>query len=331
MKKLVAVEVTSDYIRGAEIEDPFDADPKLRAFGELEIKQGIASDSEVFDIESLSEAFKELWKQEKFSTKQVALGVGGRKILVRNYETPLAEIDKIRARLKFEAANLIPPQMSDAALEFYPARLDPNDGPAVSVHGLLVAAPTEPIDKLITAISSAGLDVQIVDFIPFAIARCARKAFGNTGEYLLVHIRSYSTDIIALKNGIPQMVRVIPNYLIVREGKSGRHRGVADASASFAGDSDASVDPIETIINGIKSTISFYSNKGGNPQALLLAGEGSVSRDIQERLPEALGISAGILELENVIEFPSRGVPTDKITQAATLSTVGIGLRGLKG
>lgn len=330
MKKVVAVEVTSEHVRGVEIENPLTSKPKLVRYGEIELPQGVAGESEIFDIDSVTQAFKELWKQEKFSTKSVVLGLGGRKILVRDYETPVAEIEKIRATLKFEAANLLPAQMGDATLDFYPASFKTADTGAEVIQGLLVASPSEPAERIIAAIQSAGLEVEAVDYIPFAIARVARKAFGTDGDYLLVNVRSYSTDIVAMNQGAVQMIRVIPNGLIVRERVGGKHRGVADAAASFAGGDSPTADPIDSLVSGLRNTINFYQNKGGKPKAILLAGEGSTSVDLQTRIPEALQLSTGVLKMENAIELPGRRGDADPIVQSAALGALGVGMRGLK-
>lgn len=331
MKRIVAIEVTSDYVRGIELENPLTTKPRLVKFGEIALPQGAAGESEIFDIDAVKDAFEELWKVEKFTTKQVALGIGGRKILVRDYETPIAEIEKIRSKLKFEAANLLPAQMGNAMLDFYPTELKTSDTGLEQVQGLLIAAPSEPTEKIIAVLQSAGLDVQVVDYLSFGIARVARKAFGTDGEYLLVNIRTYSTEIIGMKYGVPQMIRMIPNGLIVRDDKGGKHRGVADSAASFAGGEAAVTDPVESIIAGLRNTINFYANKGGNPTAILLAGEGSLSPELQERLPQALQMRTGMLDMSNAIELSKKQSVEDPIARAAALSILGIGMRGLKG
>lgn len=329
MKRIVAVEVTFDFVRGIEIENPFTTKPKLVKYGEIALPQGAAGESEVFEIDIVKEAFEELWKVNKFSTKEVALGIGGRKTIVREYETPLAEIEKIRSNLKFEAANLLPAQMGNAMLDFYPTELKNSDTGIEVVQGLFVASPAEPAEKLIASLTSAGLDVQIVDYLPFGIARVARKAFGKEGEYLLVNIKSYSTDIVALRNGSPQMVRVIPNGLIVREHKAGKHRGSADSAASFSGTETSPNDPVESVIAGIRNTLNFYENKGGKPAAILLTGEGSLSAELQARLPQVLQMQMGMLSMKDAIEIPKKD-EQDPIIQAAALSILGIAMRGLK-
>lgn len=328
MKRLVAVEVTDDYVRGVEIEAPLTNKPKLTKFGEVELPRGVANESEIFDVDAVSDALKDLWKQEKFGTKTVALGLGGRKILVRDHDAALNDLATIKKNLSFDAANILPQAMGNAILDFYPTGITKSDTDMDMVNGLLVATPLESAEKIVAALTGADLDVQFVDYLPFALARSARKAFGGKDEYMLVNVKSYSTDIIALKQGVPQMVRVIPNGLIVRDNKGGKHRGVADSSASFSGEVAVQTDPIDSLIKGIGNTISLYTNKGGAPRAVLLTGEGSVSEELKERLPQGLQMGLGVLNLENVVQLPKN--PKTAIERAAALGLIGIAMRGLK-
>lgn len=330
MKRLVAIEVTADFVRGIELENPLTLKPDFVKMGEIALPAGVAGESEIFDMDAVKDAFKELWKVHKFSTNVVAVGLGGRKVLVRDFETPVAEIERIKSKLKFEAANLLPAQMGEAMLDFYPTNLKTSEAGLDLVEGLLIAAPKEPAEQILAVAQGAGLDVQIVDYLAFGIARVARKAFGTDGEYLLVNVKEHSTDIVALKYGVPQMIRMIPNGLTVRDHKSGKHTGVADSSASFSGETTLA-DPVESVIAGVRNTLNFYAGRGGAPTAILLAGEGALSEQLQARLPQALQLPAGLLTMDNAIELKGKKAEYDATLQAASLSILGVGMRGLKG
>lgn len=330
MKRLVAVEVTAEFIRAVELDAPLSANPKLVKFGEYPLEQGVAGESEVFEMEELTNAFKAFWSIEKFGTKNVALGISGRRTIVRDFETQEDTLENIRGRLGFEAANMIPSQMGNPILDYYPTNLVDDPAAGRKLEGLVIATPSEPIEKLVGVIQAAGMEVMVVDFIPFAVARVARKAFGAEGEYLIVNIREFSSDIIALKNGVPEMVRVIPNGLGVRSNRGGKHRGVADAAASFQ-PTQTTIDPVDALVAGVRSTMNFYINRGGAPAAVLLAGEGSLSQELQEKLPEGLQLRAGLLSLENVIKVSRKDDGHSEPQRAGIVSALGIAMRGLKG
>lgn len=321
MKRTVAIEVTPSFVRGVEIDNPLTANPSVVASGTVALPPGAATESEIFDQPAVVDAFAELWREFRFSTRSVTVGVGGRKILIRNFETPTADIDKIRAKLRFEASNLLPSQMSDAILDFYPVELSQAESGLEIVKGLLIAASKEPVEQLVSTAQQAGLSVMAVDYLPFGLARAARKAFGVSGEYILVNIKPWSTDIVALKNGVPQMVRMIPNGL-KKTGKT--------EDQSLSGE-NSEIDPIDSIVAGIRNTINYYNSNGGNTGALLIAGEGSLNAELQERLPQELQLRAGLLSLEDVISIDHRTAQLEGADKAGFISAVGVGMRGLKG
>jgi len=328
VKRLVAVEITPEFVRGVEVEGPLTSNPKPVAFGEVPLAAGVAGDSEVFDKSLLKAAISELWREAKFSTRKTVLGVGGRKILNRDFDTPMADLEKIRSKLKFETANILPPQMTEALLDFYPTEIKKSNAGIDTAHGLLIAAPQQMVELLVETAQSAGLSVIAVDYLPFGLARAARKAFGTTGEYLLVNVRPGATDILALKYGVPQLVRVIPNGLTMRPQQKGRHVDEED-NTSFDSDVKSKVAPLDSLISGVRNTISFYTNKGGAPTALLLSGEGALSPELQERLPQEIQLGAGLLSMSDL--FPGAvNVPEDPNQLAAAIGVLGLGLRGLK-
>lgn len=330
MKKIVSIEITSEYIRGVEVSKPFDKGAKVIHVAEYELPQGVAADSEIIDHEEMVEAFKKFWKEERFGTKDVILALGGRKIFVRNYETPIADMKKIQARLKYEASALLPSNAGDDAIvDFYPSGIEELESGEVNIQGLLVASSVSPVENILSVMKEAGLHVVTVDFAPFGVARAARKAYGTQGDYLIVHIRAYTTEIIALKSGTPQLVRTLPNGIAVREKKEGRHRDTGSPDVSFAGDAESTSDPIDVIIGGIKNTLTFYEGKGGLPIAILLAGEGSTSVNATQRLAEDLPVPVGLFEIEKLVDLPRKFGSASPIEKAASLSTISAGLRGL--
>lgn len=329
MKRLVAVEVTPEFVRGVEVEGPLTTNPKIVAFGETPLAAGVAGDSEVFDQSLLKAALGELWRESKFSTRQVVLGIGGRKVLNRDFDTPATDLEKIRSKLKFETANILPPQMTEALLDFYPTEVRRANTGIDTVHGLLIAAPQQMVEVLVDTVQASGLSVVAVDYSPFGLARVARKAFGVSGEYLLVNVRPASTDIIALKYGVPKLVRVIPNGLQMRSQIRGRH--IDDENdTTFEADGRNKVAPIDSLISGVRNTASFYANKGGAPTAILLAGEGSLSPELQERLPQEAQLAAGLLSMSDVFPNKAADFTDDPLQLAAAIGVLGLGLRGLK-
>ncbi|MFV1991325.1 MAG: type IV pilus biogenesis protein PilM, partial [Acidimicrobiales bacterium] len=72
---------------------------------------------EVADPGLVGAAIKRLWKQAKFSTKKVTLGVANQRVVVRPAEMPAMDDDELRTAIEFQADELIPLPLADAVLD----------------------------------------------------------------------------------------------------------------------------------------------------------------------------------------------------------------------
>lgn len=330
MKKIVSLEFSTGFIRAAEIEKPHSAKPTLLRYSEIAVDPGVVGDSEIFDVELASNALEELWKLGEFSTKVVNLAISNRRIMVRDYEAPYINLSSIKETLTFEAAELLPSQMENSVLDFYPIEKTDHAG-RDNVRGLLIATAAEPLEDIVTSMTLAGLTVEYVDLIPFGLARIARSLIPEEEEYLVVNISDVSSDVVAVKNGTPQMVRVIPNGVTVRKTSSARHRGeITQGEMLNAKETSNAVSDVDAFVGALRATMNFYESKGGNLQKIYLTGEGSLSEEIPPKILAQLGIKARIIDLEAIIGSPKKQEDRNSVVEAALVSVVATALRGMK-
>lgn len=332
MKSIVSLEISTDRIRAAEIAKPHSSKPVLIKYHEIRVSPGVVGDSEVFDAEVAADALKKLWAEAEFSTKVVNLGVSSRRIMVRDYEAPYIDLAKIKETLTFEAADLLPSQMENSVLDFYPIEKVERNGKSM-VAGLLVATAAEPLEDIMRTLTMANLTIEYVDLTPFGLARVARSLLPMNEEYFIVNINAFSSEVVAVRNGSPHMVRVVPNGIPFRSSDSGKHVGVADSNQSMNLGSPANssgATNVDSFIGALRATLNHYEGKGGNVQKLYFSGEGSLSEELQEKIPVTLGLPARTLDLESVIGPPTKQEFRDKVTEAALVSTVAVALRGMK-
>lgn len=330
MKSIVSIEITTNFVRAAEIAKPLSSSPTLLSYAELEAAPGVLGDSEVFDVEVATDILKQLWVEGNFTTKVVNLGVSSRRIMVRDYDAPYIDLKKVKETLTFEAAELLPSQMENSVLDFYPIEKIDTNG-KLQTRGLLVATAAEPLETIVQALDFAGLTVEFVDLSPFGLARVARSLIPASEEYLLVNVNAHNSEVIAMRADAPRMVRVIPNGIAVRANDAGKHRGVADQGQSLDVNSGPStISQVDSFIGALRSTLAFYESRGGTVQKVYFTGEGSLSEELQGKLLPTLGLPGRVISLENVIGVPTKQENRNKLTEAALVSTVAVALRGLK-
>lgn len=262
MKSIVAIEVSRDAIRAAEIFRPFSKNPSVAKIGELEIAPGVAGESEMREIDKFVEALEKLWEEQEFSTRSVALVVSGRRFIVRNHQTAHKSMKTLKPVLPYEVATVVPESMQNPVIDFYPTgHLETKNG--VMTSGLVVATPSDPIENLIGGLVRAKMKIEYVDFAPMAIARFIKNNIEETEEstYALANIRELSTDILVAKNNVPKMIRVAGVGLIPPQKKVGRH---SQENRNIFESAQGQLAPIDQVAREIKVTLDSQKNESGN-------------------------------------------------------------------
>lgn len=264
MKKIVAIEVSRDAVRAAEIMNPLSKNPKVSKIGEIELPPGVAGESQVVEIDTFVESVKELWANEKFSTKDVALVVSGRRFIIRPHETTHTDMKAFRSVMSYEVGSVVPEQMINPVIDFYPTKhIESKTG--IRTLGLVIATPADPIETLIGALIRADLNVEFVDYAPMAIARFIRnfvKNDENLDTYALVNVRELSSDILIAEDNIPKMIRVAPTGLHPKSRKKGR-RVRTEAEGLDSEVSGAEQSPLEKLADEINKTVASQNRELG--------------------------------------------------------------------
>lgn len=327
MKSIVSLEVGSDAIRAAEIAAPLSKNPRVLNLGEIAIPPGTAKESILDNREVYMEKLKELWEQENFKTKNVAITVSGRRFLIREHETGYNSLKDLKSVLPMDAAGVVPEGMHDPILDFYPTHhVDSKEGSRTG--GLVIATPAEYIETLVYATADAGFHVEFVDFAPMAIARFIRNQIDPNTSYVLANIREESTDIVVAKNGVPRLVRATPNGLEPIKRQIGRVQtdtsSIKSYNESFAQDS-----PMVKLAREIRvTTMSFYEEMNmDGPSKLYLTGPRSSDSELVRTLEDILKVD--VTSLHQNVEIPKDKELDDEMSASDFVAICG-GMRGKK-
>ena len=202
-KTIVGLEITEESVRAVEV--TAGNKPALIASGEVALPWGAARDSEVLDQDAVALALRQLWSRGGFRSRRVVLGIGSRRVLVREFATQTVRPDLLAHSLPVEVQHLLPVPASQAVLDFLP--IAEAEG---KTSGLLVAAVSQTVSTLLATLRKARLRAEAVDFAPFGLARAA-GTLANTGETLaMVHIGDHTSYVVIVRDGVPLFVRILP-------------------------------------------------------------------------------------------------------------------------
>ncbi|GAA1640931.1 pilus assembly protein PilM [Microbacterium flavum] len=321
-KTIVGLEITEEGVRAAEVTTG--KTPTIVAYGAVPLPAGAAKDSEVFDTDAVVLAIRQLWSRAGITAKKVVLGIGSRRILVRDYTTQAMRPELLAQALPFQVQDLLPVPADQAVLDFYPVSQDGDQ-----VTGLLVAAVAETVEDLVATVSGAKIDVEVVDLAPFALARAISRVASAGETVAALHLGDHTSYVVVVQNGIPRFVRIIPAEIMTAavrahaeavgdadapafdevletvpstaDGPRLRRSGARGTAQPAAGMSRSAIDDI---VNRLGSTLRFYGDRSLDAPVtrVLLSGAGAAVDGIPAALSASLPIPVQIIGASGVFD-----------------------------
>jgi type IV pilus assembly protein PilM len=209
----IGVDVGSTAVRVAEVAVG-DIPVVVRA-AQVPLAPGVVEAGEVRHPEAVAEALRVVWARSGVKSKQVHLGVGNQRVVVREVALPWLPEKELRDTLAFQVQEFIPMASDEAVLDFDPlGELD--QGGRRMVRILLVAAHKGMVSALVEAALAAKLDPQGIDLTPFAVIRAVGTGdegldLDSSGDEAIIDIGAQVTSICVHDRGVTRFVRMLPS------------------------------------------------------------------------------------------------------------------------
>lgn len=210
--RVVGLDIGTTAVRAVEVRDADSDHPVMLRCHEEPLPFGAVSRGEVLEPAVVAAALKRLWSTGGFTSKDVVLGMGYHRMVVRNLTVPKMSLRRIRESLPFQVQDLLSFPTSEALLDFYPiaeVESDGETGPQIS--GLLIAALKDVVQAHIKSAKLAGLHTVNVDIMAFARSRALHRAATAPEVIVQIDIGGGSSSVLISSNGVPQFVRIIPS------------------------------------------------------------------------------------------------------------------------
>ncbi|MCU1557988.1 MAG: pilus assembly protein PilM [Microbacteriaceae bacterium] len=311
-KNIVGVDISANGIRAVELSDVTKARPTIVRHHEVPLPAGAVNRGEVVEPRTVTTAIKQLWSAGGFKTKDVVLGIGNSRVLVRDLTVPKMSLRRIRESLPFHVQEMLPFPTEDALLDFYPISEGTSESGPI-VNGLLVAAVKGAVLGNVNAVQLAGLNPVEVDLVPFALSRALLRGESASGTTTVIDVGGTTTTLVVSANGVPQFVRIIPtggddltNALSTRLNISVEE---AEAMKRSIGMSLSEADPekhdaaavmfevTRELITSLRNTLTYFAGARSVDVVgrIVLTGGGSQLSGFGEALSEftRLPVSAG--------------------------------------
>ncbi len=212
-KGRIGLDIGSTAVRAAELSPG--AQPTVIRAAQVPLPPGALENGEVRDPELVAEALRKLWQDGGFKGRQVWLGVGNQRVVVREIALPFLPEKELRQSLGFQVQEFIPMPVDEAVLDYDPiGEFEQEDRKMLRM--LLVAAQRTMVDLLVAAVQAAKLEPMGLDLIPFALVRAVGTPdvgmdLDEPGDEAIIDIGSHVTNIVVHARGATRFVRILPS------------------------------------------------------------------------------------------------------------------------
>lgn len=288
---------------------------------------GAFHEGEVLDADALAGALKSLFSEHKLS-KQVRLGVGNQRVVVRTVRLPAIEDPKeMDAAIRFQAQEQMPMPLDQAVLEHQVVGGVPaEEGATPQIDVVVVAARREMVASFLEPIRGAGLQPVGVDLSAFAMIRAlagveSGEAAGEPGERPAAAVLYCSvgdvTNLAVARGRACLFTRVsyagleaISSRLVTARGLSAAHAtqwlshvGLEQPLEALGGDPEtvaearrALEEGVIALVDELRLSLDYYgAQEGALPvERIVLCGPGSAIPGLAQQMEAGLGFPIAV-------------------------------------
>jgi len=342
-KLRVGLDIGSTAVRAAELSVTGGQVSVLRA-AQVKVADGAVQNGEVRQPEAVADALRELWSVGKFKSRQVVMGVGNQRVVVREIGLPWLPEKELRDSLGFQVQEFIPMSVDEVVLDFDTLGEFEQEGRRM-IRILLVAAQRVMVDAVVAAAEGAKLEPVGLDLVPFALVRAvgasdAGMDLDQAGDEAVVDVGAHVTNICVHARGITRFVRILPSGGRDVTLAIARALGVEDEVAERLkkGEDVEAAPPREEVnraalarassfVDEIRSSLEFYTAQaqGSRIGRVLVTGGGSKLEGLLDLLVERIPVP---VERGHVFEraVPKLELDERALNEAEPVLAVAIGL-----
>jgi len=339
--RVIGLDIGTTQIRAAEVEVSGGVGTLVN-YATAPVPAGAVGDGEVLETTSIASALKQLWASAKFSNKNVAIGVGNQRVVVREIDVPELPMADLRRSLAFQVQDLLPMSTDEALLDFYPTSQVPGENGASALRGILVAAGKAMVSNTVLAVESAGLTPALVDLNAFAILRAQLTPQWSQQTVAFVEIGARTTNVIISQGGMPRFIRTlaagghdvtmaVSSVLSVPSSEAEAIKREVGVNMPVAEHRKAAADAVlattKSQVDAIRNTFVYYAgnNPGAGIQHVVLTGGGALLPGFGQYLASASRLPASFGSGMSRVRAGKRVTPQMLQGQEALMANV-IGL-----
>jgi len=203
--QIVGIDIGSHSIKVAEIEDS-NKGMILKNFGMIGLPHNAIVEGSIKEMEIVSAALKNLFKNLRIKNKNVATSISGYSVIVKKITIPQKGEEDLEGSIQGEAEQYIPFDINDVNLDFQilPSEKEETEEEEKEklMDVLLVAAKKDVVEEYISLFHLTELNPIVLDIDAFALQNAFEISdHEQSGCHALVHIGAQQLTINVVKDG----------------------------------------------------------------------------------------------------------------------------------
>jgi type IV pilus assembly protein PilM len=335
----IGLDIGTSAVRAAELSLDEGRVPTLENFGQVGLHPGCVVAGEVRDHTQLSEALERLWKEARFSHRQVKIGVAGLRAIIREIDMPFLPPNELDSAVRYKADEVIPFSIDETVLSAKViAQVTTPEGPPM-LRVLVAAAHTDTIDAVVSTVEAAGLEPVSIDLQTAALARVLFDPRFQMPE-AIVSVGAGLTMIVVHQMGTLQFVRTLDvgGETITAAIASSLDIPLRDAEAAkrrlnFPGNHDPQAagscdQAVSELVGEIHNSIRFFSSlPGRQPVARIqLTGGGVRAPGFVATMQATAGVPVAVASPLSRVDLSALGLTPEQAADVDGVVAAPIGL-----
>ena len=339
VKSLVGVDIGSSSVKAVELQKR-GGNLQLLSLGYENLRTDTIVDGQIMELNNVSDVISSIFAEHKIKTTQVAAGVSGHSVIVKNIVVPKMSEEELHESFSWHAEEHIPFDIADVNLDY---QITGNADDALSV--LMAACKSDKIANVKQAIQLAGKHPIIIDVDAFALQNCYeinyRPAPGvivallNIGASTMnINILNGTRSVFARDASVggSQYTSLLQKELgLSFEQAEAVKRGMPVPEGTEARPIQPIIETVSDILAlEIQKTMDFYrataEDGESSIQKILLSGGGAKLPGLSDYLSKRFEIPVEFFDPFRQIDVDARRFDPDYMREVVSEMAVAVGL-----
>ena len=216
-KHIVGLDIGATGVRAVQMTFGRGRDGQVTKASAIDLPPGVVRNGDIIEHDILAQSIKQLWRQGRFKTNDVALTLSNSNVVVRQLELDWVAPSEFRKALPFLVRDQLPVPVEEANLGAYVLSeqtvLTPEGVERRTVRALVVAAARDMVEQFTGVVQKAGLRPYRADLTPFALIRAMTPVFDPAAPLeAIVAMGADVVNVVVHQGGRPRFVRFIQNH-----------------------------------------------------------------------------------------------------------------------